>query len=78
MLGGVGHTADLYHARPGEPAAAAQQVDARAGQEAHLPGVGIIGDHEVTPRQRRLDVGFRGGRGLARAIHRLAGAQQRS
>jgi hypothetical protein len=77
VLGGVGRTAELYHAWPGEPAAAAQQVDARAGREALLPGVGVIGDHEVTPRQRRLDVAFRGGRGLARAIHRLAGAQQR-
>ena len=29
VLGGVAHAVDLDHARPGEPAGAAQQVDAR-------------------------------------------------
>ena len=37
VLGGVAHAVDLDHARPGEPAAAAQQVDARA-RPASAPG----------------------------------------
>ena len=71
------HAVDLDHARPGELAAAAQQVDALARQPALLPGVGVVRDHEVPPGQRRLDVDLRAGRRLARALHRLAGAQQR-
>ena len=62
---------------PGEPAAAAQQVDAVVRQPALLPGVGVVGDHEVAPRERRLDVDLRGRRRLARAVHRLARPQQR-
>ena len=77
VLGGVAHAVDLDHARPGEPAAAAQQVDPLVRQPALLPGVGVVRDHEVTPGQRRLDVDL-GGRGrLARAMDRLARAQQR-
>ena len=75
--GGVAHAVDLDHARPGQPAGAAQQVDALARQPALLAGVGVVRDHEVAPGQRRLDVDLRGGRRLARALHRLAGAQQR-
>ena len=72
----MAHAVDLDHARPGEPAGAAQEVDAVALQPALLPGVGVVGDHEVAPRQRRLDVDLRGGRGLARGVHRLARSQQ--
>ncbi|HET6774236.1 MAG TPA: hypothetical protein VFH36_13050 [Acidimicrobiales bacterium] len=76
VLGGVAHPVDLDHARPGEPARAAQQVDARPRQPALLAGVGVVRDHEVTPPQRGLDVDLGVRRGVARGMHRLAGAQQ--
>ena len=41
VLGGVAHARDLDRAGPGEPAAAAQQVDALLRQPALLPGVGV-------------------------------------
>ena len=77
VVGGVAHAVDLDHARPGEPAGAAQQVDALARQPALLAGVGVVGDHEVTPGERRLDVDLRARRRVARRVHRLARAQQR-
>ena len=77
MPGGVTHAVDLHHARPGEPPGPAQQVDALARQPALLPGIGIVGDHEVAPGESRLDVDLRAGRRIARVLHRLAGAQQR-
>ena len=52
VLGGVAHAVDLDHARPGEPAVATQQGDARARQPALLAGVGVVRDHEVTPGER--------------------------
>ena len=77
MVGGVAHAVDLDDARAGEPAGAAQQVDAVVGQPALLSGVGVVGDHEVAPGERRLDVDL-GARGrLARPVDRLARAQQR-
>ena len=42
-----------------------------------LAGVGVVGDHEVAPGQRRLDVDLRGRRRVARRVHGLARAQQR-
>ena len=63
--------------RAGEPARASQQVDAVVGQPALLAGVGVVGDHEVTPGEGRLDVDLGARRRLARGMHRLAGAQQR-
>ena len=77
VVGGVALAVDLDDPGPGEPAAAAQQVDAVVGQPALLAGVGVVGDHEVTPGERRLDVDVGARRGLARGMHRLAGAQQR-
>ena len=68
---------DLDDARPGEPAAAAKQVDALVGEPALLAGVGVVRDHEVAPGERRRDVDLRARRRLARRVHRLAGAQQR-
>ena len=56
---------------------AAQQVDAVVGQPALLAGVGVVGDHEVAPGERGLDVDLRGRRRVARAVHRLARPQQR-
>jgi hypothetical protein len=53
------------------------EVDALAGQEGHLPGVGVVGDHVVPVGQRGLDVDPRGARRLERAVHRLAWPQQR-
>ena len=77
VVGGVAHAVDLDDARAGEPAGAAQQVDAVIGQPALLSGVGVVGDHEVAPGERRLDVDL-GGRGrLARPVDRLARPQQR-
>ena len=46
-------------------------------QPALLTGVGVLGDHEVPPRERGLDVDLRGGRRVARLVDRLARAQQR-
>ena len=77
LLGGVAHAVDLDHARPGEPAGAAQQLDADARQPALLAGVGVVRDHEVTPGERGVDVDLGVGRGVAGGVHRLAGAQQR-
>src|SRR5215475_6059493 len=68
---------DLDHAGAGQPARTAQQVDVPARQPALLARVGIVRHHEVPPGQRGLDVHLRGRGGLARALHRLARAQQR-
>ena len=75
--GGVAHAVDLDHARPGELARPAQQVDALARQPLFLPGVGVVRDHEVTPGQRGGHVDLRGAGRLARLMGRLTGAQQR-
>ena len=77
MLGGVAHAVDLDDPGPGEPPAAAEQLDAVIGQPALLAGVGVVGDHEVTPGERRLDVDFGARGGLARPVDRLARPQQR-
>jgi hypothetical protein len=74
VSGGVAHATDLDHARAREPAVAAQQVDAVVLQPALLAGVGVAGDHEVTPGERRLHVDPRAGRRLARGVDRFAGA----
>ena len=77
VLGGMAHAVNLDDARARQPSGAAQQVDALIGQPALLPGVGVVGDHEVAPGKRRLDVDL-GARGcLARPMDRLARAQQR-
>jgi hypothetical protein len=77
MIRGMAHTVDLHDPRAGEPPAAAQQLDAAIGKEALLASVGVFGDDEVTPGERRLniDLGARGG--LARAMDRLTRPQQR-
>jgi hypothetical protein len=68
---------DLDDTSAGEPAAAAQQVDPRSRQPALLTRVRVLGDHEVAPRERRLDIDLRGRRRLARRMDRLARPQQR-
>ena len=77
VVGRVATSVDLDGAGPGEPAGAAHEVDAVVGQPALLAGVGVVGDHEVAPGERGLDVDLRGGRRLARLLDRLAGPQQR-
>jgi hypothetical protein len=77
VIGCVAHAVDLDRARSREPTAAAQQIDAVIGQPFRRPLVGVVGDHEVAPRERRLDVDLGARRRLARAVHRLARAQQR-
>ena len=47
-------------------------------QPALLAGVGVVRHHEVPPGQRGLDVDLRARPGVARALHRLARAQQAS
>ena len=76
VLGGVARPVDLDHARPGEPAAAAQEVDAVVGKPALLARVGVVRDHEVAPGERRLNIDLGRRHGLARAVDRLAWAQQ--
>ena len=77
VFGGVAHAIDLDHARPGEPAGAAQQLDAFARQPALLAGVGVVRDHEVTPGKHGVDVDLGARRCAAGGMHRLARAQQR-
>ena len=77
VIGRVAHAVDLDGAGPGQPAGAAQQVDAVVGKPALLSGIGVLGDHEVAPGQRGLHVHLGARRRLARAVHRLARSQQR-
>ncbi len=74
VFGGVAYAGDLDDAGPGEPAAAAQELDAGVLQPALLAAIGVVRHHEVTPGKRRLDVDLRAGRCLPRRIHSLAGA----
>ena len=76
MIGGVARTVDLDGARAGQPARAAEQVDAVVRQPLLLAGVGVVGDHEIAPGQRRLDVDLGFARRLVRGVSRLAGAQE--
>ena len=41
-----------------------------------LAGVGVVGDHEVAPRESRLHVDLGARRRFARVVHRLARAEQ--
>src|SRR5580704_8059863 len=72
VLGGMPHAIDLHNTRAGEPPRATQQLDAVLSQPAHLPGIRIIRDHEVTPREGRLDVDLRARRRVPRPVDRLA------
>ncbi len=77
MLGRVSLAIDLDDPGPGEPTAPPQQIYAVVRQPSLLAGVGVVGDHEVTPGQCRLDVDLGSRGGLAGTMHRLAGTQQR-
>ena len=74
--GGVPRAADLDRARPGEPAVAAEQVDAPVGQPLLGTGVRVVRDHEVTPGERRRDVDLRARRRLVCVVHGFARTQQ--
>jgi hypothetical protein len=73
--------ADGDGARPGDTAAAPVEVDPVVGEPLRLGRVVVVGDDEVAPRERLVDVD-RPGDGLARARRvasapeRLAGPQQ--
>ena len=77
VVGRVAHAVDLDDARARKPAVAAQQVDAVIRQPALVAGVGEVGDHEVAPRERRLDVDLGARRRLACPVGGLARPQQR-
>ena len=60
MVGGVARAVDLDDAEAGQVARAAEQRDVVVGEPLLLPRVGVVGDHEVAPRERSLDVHVRG------------------
>ena len=74
---GVAYAVDLDDARPGESAAAAQQGDPATGQPALLAGVGVVGDHEVAPGERRGDIDL-GASAAARRARRATASPGRS
>ena len=74
---GMGHTVHFDHTHPGQPASAAQQVDALVRQPALLAGIGVVRDHEIAICQGRLDIDLGAGRRFACLLGRLPGAQQR-
>ncbi len=77
VVSGVAHAVDLDDARTREPPGAAQQVDAAIGQPALLPGVRVVGHHEVAPGKRRLDIDLGTRCRLTRRMDRLTRSQQR-
>ena len=77
VVGRVACAVDLDDARSGEAARAAHDGDPPVGQPALGAGVVPVGDHVVAPGERRGDVHLRRGLDVARALHRLAGAQER-
>jgi hypothetical protein len=77
VVRGPTHPIDFDRADTRQAAGATQQVDAVVGEPALLAGVGVVGDHEVTPRERAINVDRGRRRGLARGVHRFARAQQR-
>ena len=77
VVGRVAHAVDLDHPDAGEPAGAAQQVDAVVRQPALLPGVGVVRDLEVAPGEDCFDVDLRRRCSVPCRVHGLAGAQQR-
>jgi hypothetical protein len=70
------HVADLDDARTGQPARAAEQVDALPRQPAFLARVGVVRHHEISPGQHGCNVHVGTRAGLACALYRLARAEQ--
>ena len=77
MVGRVLDAVDLDNAPAGQAAGAPKQADLVIGQPTLLSGIGVIRNHEVTPRQCRLDVDVGGGGRFPRSMNRFAGSQQR-
>ena len=77
VLGRVAHGVDLDRARAGEPPRPPDEGDAPLREPALLPGVGPLRDHVVAPGECRLDVHLRARPDVARALHGLAGPEQR-
>ena len=77
VLRGVTAAVDLDGAGARQRAAPPDQVDPVLGEPALLPGVGVVRDHEVAPRERCLDVDRRRRGGVVRGVRRLAGPQER-
>ena len=73
----IAHAIDLNHPCPREAAATAQQGDPPVRQPPCRPAIGVAGDHEVAPIQRRLHIDLSSGARLPRAMHRLPRTQQR-
>ena len=72
----VADTVDIDQAGAGQPPRPSQKIDAAVRQPALLTGVGVVGDHEVPPGQRGLDVDVGCCCGLAGGMDRLPGTQQ--
>ena len=62
---------------PASSAAPADQVDPVLAEPALLPGVGVVGHHEVAPGERGLGVDRRRRGRLVGRVGGLAGAQER-
>ena len=78
VLGGVAHAVDLDRAGSGEPAAAAQQVDAVVVEPAHLRRRRCSFETMKSRQASAASTSTSARRGrLARVVHRLTGAQQR-
>ena len=75
MFSGVADAVDLDHAGPGQPAAAAKEVDAVLGEPTLLAGVGIVRNHEVAPGKHRLDIDLRRPCRVIGAPRRLSGPE---
>ena len=61
---------------PGEPAAAAQQIDAVVGEPLRRACVGVLRDHVVAPRQCRFDVDVRSRGRVVRVVYGFTRAEQ--
>src|SRR5205807_1538825 len=66
VVGRVPRAVDFHHTPPREPSRPAQHSDAAVLQPALLPGVGVVGYHEVAPGERGLDVDVRARRSRSR------------
>ena len=77
MVGRVLDAVDLDHPGTRETAAPTDQIDLVVGQPALLSGVAVVGDHEVAPGERGLDIDLGACGGIARRVDRFSGAQQR-
>src|ERR1700722_11550395 len=73
----MSHAVHVDHACPGQPASAAQQVNAFVREPTLLARVGVVRDHEIAICECRIDVDRCIAGRLTRLLGRLAGPQQR-